>query len=103
MLSVRYVRFETQMAFVSAGFGAAAVSAAADTTRPVLLELRRYQLRNSADNQRERMTGFLRQQSATPQRAGAGPAGVFASSIAHGTPFLLKLASDSSFAAIEEC
>ena len=93
----------TRRAFVPAALASTAVSAsAADAAKPVYLELRRYQLRNSADNQRQRTTEFLRQHSAAVTRAGAGPAGAFASSIAPNTPFLLSLVSYPTAAAIEE-
>ena len=93
----------TRRAFVPATFAAAATtSSAADAAKPVYLELRRYQLRNSADNQRQRTTEFLRQETAALLRAGAGPVGAFASSIAPNTPFLLTLVSYPTAAAIEE-
>jgi hypothetical protein len=92
----------TRRAFVPAAFAATSVSSAADTPKPMLIEVCRYQLRNSADNQRQRTTEFLRQQTAALQRAGAGGVGAFASSIAPHTPFLLTIASYSSFAAMED-
>lgn len=93
----------TRRNFVPAAFAAASATAApADQTQPVFLELRRYQLRNSADNQRQRTTAFLREQSAALVRAGAGPIGAFASSIAPHGPFLLVLVSYPTAAAIQE-
>jgi hypothetical protein len=93
----------TRRAFVPATFAAAATTAsAADAPKPAYLELRRYQLRNSADNQRQRTTEFLRQQTAALVRAGAGPIGAFGSSIGPNTPFLLTLVSYPTTAAIEE-
>ena len=93
----------TRRAFVPATFAAAATTAsAADAAKPAYLELRRYQLRNSADNQRQRTTEFLRLQTAALVRAGAGPIGAFSSSIAPNTPFLLTLVSYPTAASIEE-
>ena len=92
----------TRRKFIPAGAAFATAASAADTPRPALIEFRRIQFRNSADNQRQRTTDFTRQQVAALQRAGAGPIGVFASSIAPHTPFLLTLVSYPSFAAMEE-
>jgi hypothetical protein len=88
--------------FPAAAAAAAAVNAAADPATNAIIELRRFQLRNSADNQRQRNTEFLREQAAAFQRAGAGPCGAFAGTIAPGTPFLLTLTAYASFAAIEQ-
>jgi hypothetical protein len=93
----------TRRSFVPAALAtSAATASAADAPRPVYLELRRYQLRNSPDSQRNRTTEFLRQQTAALVRAGAGPVGAFVSSIAPNTPFLLTLVSYPNAAAIEE-
>ena len=87
--------------FLAASGLAAATGFAADASKGVIIELRRIQLRNSPDNQRQRNTDFLREQLAAFQRAGAGPTGAWASSIAPNTPFLLTLVSYPSFGAIE--
>jgi hypothetical protein len=93
----------TRRAFVPATLGVAATTmSAADNPKPGYLEIRRYQLRNSADNQRQRTTEFLRQQTAALERAGAGPAGAFASSIAPNTPFLLTVVAYPTASAMEE-
>src|SRR5437870_2682730 len=94
----------TRRAFVPAALSTAATTASAadDSPKPAYLELRRYQLRNSADNQRQRTTEFLRLQTAALQRAGAGPVGAFGSSIGPNTPFLVSLIAYPSAAAIEE-
>src|ERR1019366_9671006 len=81
---------------------AAGNAAAADAAKSVVLELRRIQLRNSPDSQRQRNNDFLKQQVAALQRAGAGPTGVFSSTIASDGPFLLVLASYSSLSAMEQ-
>ena len=91
----------TRRAFVPAAF-AATTASAAETSKPALIELRRIQFRNSADNQRQRTSEFTSQQVAAMQRAGAGPVGVFASSIAPHSPFFLTLATYPTFAAMEE-
>jgi hypothetical protein len=94
----------TRRAFLPAAASAFAVgnAAAADAAKNVILELRRIQLRNSADNQRQRNNDFLKQQVSALQRAGAGPTGVFSSTIASDGPFLLVLASYPSLAAMEQ-
>ncbi len=83
--------------------GASALSGAAETPRNVYIRLRRIQLRNSGDNQRQRTVEFL-EKHALPayQRAGAGLCGVFSSSVGPDTPFLLELISFPSLAAMEE-
>jgi hypothetical protein len=87
----------------SAGATALAIGAqAADAPKNAIIELRRIQLRNSPDNQRQRNTEFLREQLAAFQRAGAGPTGAWTTSIAPNGPFLLTLVSYPSFAAIEQ-
>src|SRR5689334_14789865 len=88
--------------FIPAAAAFATTISAADSPKPALIEFRRIQFRNSVDNQRQRTTDFTRQQTAALERAGAGPVGVFASSIAPHTPFLLTLVSYASFAAMEE-
>ena len=88
-------------AFVASAAGIALAGRAADPPRNAILELRRIQLRNSADNQRQRNVEFLREQIAAVGRAGAA-CGAWASSIAPNTPFLLTLVSYPSLAAIEQ-
>jgi hypothetical protein len=69
---------------------------------PAIIELRRIQLRNSPDNQRQRNNEFLREQSAALQRAGVSPVGAFSSTIAPNGPFLLTVAAYGSLAAMEQ-
>jgi len=88
--------------FLPAAAAFAATAAAADVPKPVLIDFRRIQFRNSADNQRQRTSDFTRLQAAALQRAGAGLVGVFASSIAPHTPFLLTIVGYRSFTAMEE-
>jgi hypothetical protein len=82
--------------------GLATALRAADTPKNAFLELRRIQLRNSPDNQRQRHNEFLREQLAAFQRAGATATGAWASSIAPNGPFLLSLIAYPSFGAIEQ-
>jgi hypothetical protein len=93
----------TRRAFLPAAAStlAAGNAAAADAAKNVILELRRIQLRNSSDNQRQRNSDFLKQQAAALERAGATPTGVFSSTIASDGPFLLVLSSYPSLAAVE--
>jgi hypothetical protein len=94
----------TRRAFLPAAASAVAAgnAVAADAAKNVVLELRRIQLRNSPDNQRQRNADFLKQQVAALQRAGAGPTGVFSSTIASDGPFLLVLASYAGLSAMEQ-
>lgn len=80
----------------------AGMAAAADAPKNAILEWRRYQLRNSAENQRQRTSDFLKAQVAAYQRAGVGPVGVFSSTIAPDGPFLLVLVSYPSLAGMEQ-
>src|ERR1035437_9409382 len=94
----------TRRTFLPAAASAVAAgnAAAADAAKSVILELRRIQLRNSVDNQRQRNNEFLKQQVAAFERAGAGPTGVFSSNIAPDGPFLLVLATYASLSAMEQ-
>src|SRR3982750_3895806 len=94
----------TRRAFLPAAASvvAAGNAAAADAAKSVILELRRIQLRNSSDNQRQRNNDFLKAQVAALTRAGAGPTGVFSSNIAPDGPFLLVLANYPSLTAMEQ-
>jgi len=94
----------TRRAFLPAAASAVAAGSAvgADPAKNVILELRRIQLRNSNDNQRQRNNDFLKSQVAALTRAGAGPTGVFSSNIAPDGPFLLVLASYPNLAAMEQ-
>src|ERR1035438_2728210 len=94
----------TRRAFLPGAAAAVAAgnAAAADAAKNAILELRRIQLRNSADNQRQRNNDFLKQQVAALTRAGAGPTGVFSSTIAPDGPFLLVLTSYPSLSAMEQ-
>lgn len=82
--------------------GAAAVLPGA-VAKGAVIELRHYHLRNTADNQAQRIAGFI-EQHAIPasKRAGGQVAGVFANLIAPGGPFLLMMNSYPSLALMEE-
>jgi hypothetical protein len=94
----------TRRAFLPAAAStfAAANAAAADAPRSVILELRRIQLRNSPDDQRQRNHDFLKQHVAAFERSGAAPIGVFSSTIASDGPFLLVLSGYPSLSALEQ-
>jgi hypothetical protein len=94
----------TRRTFLPAAASALAAgnAAAADAAKSVILDLRRIQLRNGPDNQRQRNNEFLKQQVAAFERAGAGPTGVFSSNIASDGPFLLVLCSYPSLAGMEQ-
>jgi hypothetical protein len=75
---------------LAASAAAASLSAAGKT--PAIFELRRFQLRNSADGQVQRTSDFVRQ-TCMPAlaRAGGSASGVFSSLMAPDGPFLLLL------------
>lgn len=79
-----------------------AVSAPAAAPGDHYFELRLFRLRNSSDNQRQRTSEFL-QKAALPalRRAGVAPVGVFSSTIAPYSPFLLVVTSYPSLAGYE--
>ena len=94
----------TRRRFVPAVAGAAlASSAGAANTEHSIIELRRFDLRNTVDNQKQRTTEFL-EHTALPalRRAGMGPVGFFANTIAPDGPFLIQLLSFPSFGAMGE-
>jgi hypothetical protein len=86
----------------AAAAGLAAPVHAADAPKSTYIELRRIQLRNSPDNQRQRNTEFLKEQLAAFQRAGASLTGAWTSSIAPNGPFLLTMIAYPSFGAMEQ-
>ena len=75
---------------------------AAPPAKKAILELRYIRMRNTADNQMQRTTDFLKN-TAVPalKRAGVAPLGFFASVIAPDGPFILALASFPGMAAME--
>ncbi|HLJ18206.1 MAG TPA: NIPSNAP family protein [Bryobacteraceae bacterium] len=94
----------TRRRFVPSVAGAALTgSAVAAGAHNAVIELRRIELRNTIDNEKQRTSDFL-QHSALPalQRASAGAIGFFTNNIAPEGPFLLTLVSYASLAAMEQ-
>jgi hypothetical protein len=82
----------------------AAMQPAAESAAPAIVELRYFRLRNTMDNQRGRLSEHLGKALLPAMRkAGAGPVGLFQSTIAPGAPFLLLVAQHASLAAFEQC
>lgn len=77
-------------------------NAAPAAAKKSIIELRYLRMRNTADNQMQRTSDFLKN-TAVPalKRAGAGPLGFFASVIAPESPFILALAAFPGMAAME--
>ena len=94
----------TRRAFLPAAAGSAALGAqAADPPKRAIIEITYYKLRNSADNQRQRLSQFLEQTYVPAIRhAGAGPIGVFANSIGVDGPFLMLVTQFPSMAGFEQ-
>ena len=87
-----------------AGAAAAPVLSMQAQDKPLsIYEFRYYHLRNTLDNQRTRLTDFL-VKSALPamQKAGAGPVGLFTSSLGPDTPLMLMIASYPGLAGFEQ-
>ena len=84
------------------GVALASASASAAEQKPMILQLTKLRLRNTADNQGARCREFLAK-SFLPaaQRAGIGPLGFFSSMVGPDTPYLLVLAGYASLAAME--
>ena len=82
--------------------GAAALPNPAAESKRAVIEIRHYLLRNSADQQMQRMTEILGNAwLPAAKRAGAGPVGAFASLVAPSGPFLMLVTSYHSLAAME--
>lgn len=80
------------------------MQSSAQSTNPAILEMRYFRLRNTMDNQRGRLSEHLGKALIPAMRkAGAGPVGLFASSIAPDAPFVLLVAQHASLAAFEQC
>ena len=76
-------------------------ASAAAPAKKCLIELRYIRMRNSADNQRQRATEFLKAYIPLAKRAGVGPIGVFTAAVAEGSPFHLVLKAYPGFAEME--
>jgi hypothetical protein len=68
-----------------------------------LFEVHQFKLRNSLENERQRALEFQQAYVTLAKRAGAGPIGVFESSIAEDSPFLLVVTSYKGYADMEAC
>jgi len=80
------------------------MQSSAQSTNPAILEMRYFRLRNTLDNQRARLSEHLGKALVPAMtRAGAGPVGLFSSTIAPDSPFLLLAAQHASLAAFEQC
>ncbi|MDX2149679.1 MAG: NIPSNAP family protein [Bryobacteraceae bacterium] len=87
-------------AAAAATAAAAASSAQTGAGSRHIIELRRYQLRNNADNQNQRLSEFLSKvYFPAIQRAGAATTSAFGSVIAEQSPFLMTAVSYPSMAA----
>jgi len=72
-------------------------------SKPSFLELRKFLLRNTTDNQRGRLTEFVARTLAPALiGAGAGPIGLFSPQVAPDAPFLLLLAAYPSLDAFDQ-
>lgn len=91
----------TRRHFTALSASAALTASAAQTAKRSLYELRFIRLRNGPENQRQRATAFLKTYASLAKRAGAGPAGVFSSSVADSGPFLVVLTSFKDHADME--
>lgn len=94
----------TRRAFLpAAAAGTGLGAAAADPPARATIEISYYRLRNTAENQRQRLSQFL-EKSYLPamHRAGSGPVGVFANSIGPDGPFLMVLTSYPNMAGFEQ-
>lgn len=94
-----------QLLASAAGAATLSMSSLAQTpgTGRAVFELRYFKLRNTTDNQRGRLQKWLVSDVMPAlQKAGAGPVGLFASSIAPDAPFLLAVTSHASLAAYEQ-
>ena len=83
--------------------GAGLNAAAAEPPSRATIEITVYKLRNTPDNQRQRLTQFF-EKTWIPamHRAGSGPIGVFANSIGPDGPFLMALTSYPNMGAFEQ-
>lgn len=72
-------------------------SASAAVSKNAIIELRQFQLRNTADDMRGRTSEHLGKAFLPAlKRAGAGPAGLFTSSISPDSPYILMVSSYAS-------
>jgi hypothetical protein len=94
----------TRRDVIAASAAVAAGAPAAETPQRSLYEMQTFRLRNGPENQRQRTTAFLKSYVALAKAAGSGPVGVFSSSIAEDTPYLLAITSfTGGYAGMEAC
>ena len=94
----------TRRNLIAASAAAAVGGSAAETPKQrSLYELRTFRLRSGPENQRQRLVAYLRTYSTLAKAAGAGPIGLFSSSVGEGTPYVIAVTSFKGFAAMDEC
>jgi hypothetical protein len=86
-----------------AALAAGASAVAAEAPRKSLFEMRIFRLRNGTLNQRQRTVGYLKSYVPLAKAAGAGPIGVFSSSIGEDNPYLVAITSFKSYADMDAC
>lgn len=93
----------TRRRLVTTAAVAPLAASAATTPKNQVYELRKYHLRNTPDNQRQRTTQYM-EKAVMPafRRAGVSQVGFFSSMIAPDTPFLLSVYAHASLSAYEE-
>lgn len=80
-----------------------AVSAQPQQSSPAVLELRWFRLRNTMDKQRERLADFIANVGVPAlQQAGAGPIGVFSTSVGPDSPSVLMLVQHATIADFQQ-
>ena len=87
----------------SAALAAGASAAEQPSSRRSLYEIRIFRLRNGAENQRQRTVAFLRAYVPLVKAAGAGPVGVFSSSVGEDTPYLMAITAYPGYAGMDDC
>ena len=91
----------TRRNLITASAAAAWGASAAEPDRRSLFEMRTFKLRNGPENQRQKVTAFLKAYSPLAKLAGAGPVAAFSCSIGEDTPFLLAITSFKGYADME--
>ncbi len=93
----------TRRNLFAASAAAALGAPAAEPAQRSLFEMRTFKLRNGPENQRQRAVAFLKTYVSLAKLAGAGPVGVFSSSIGDDAPYLLAITSFKGYADMEAC
>ncbi|MBZ5611071.1 MAG: hypothetical protein LAP38_22645, partial [Acidobacteriia bacterium] len=86
--------------FLAAASGALAAPLSAAPAARAIIELRYMRMRNTAENQVQRTTDFLRSAVPALKRSGIGPLGFFASVIGEESPFILAMATFPSLSGL---